>query len=220
MLIGLLACVSKTEPVLLAASSLTEPVTEVALDWPQGMNTRFGGSQSLRTQIEHGLLHSGFFSADEEHAQAVCSAPWPLVTAAVVLVVPAANPAGIKVFEDLPKAERLVVGDGGVPVGRYADAVLERAGESLGPDFEARVRAAVVSRESNVRLVRAKVLLGEADAAFLYQTDVVEGLTTVALPPSVQVDATWFACSSPEVRERMESAPVQDVFRKHGFSTP
>mgnify|MGYP002632948308 CR=1 FL=1 len=220
MLMGLLACMASTEPVLLAASSLTEPVTEVALAWPEPMNTRFGGSQSLRTQVEHGLLYSGFFSADQEHAKAVCSNPWPLVTAPVVLVVPDANPAGIEAFEDLPKAKRLVVGDGGVPAGRYADAVLERAGESLGPDFEEQVRAAVVSRESNVRLVRAKVLLGEADAAFVYATDVVDGLRAVALPASVQVDATWYGCSGPEVRERMESAPVQAVFRKHGFSSP
>jgi molybdate transport system substrate-binding protein len=59
-----------------------------------------------------------------------------------------------------------------VPVGQYADALIERAGKQLGAKLGKAINAHVVSREANARLVLAKVELGEADAAIVYRSDI------------------------------------------------
>ena len=53
--------------------------------------------------------------------------------------------------------------------------------------------ARVVSEESNVRLVRAKVELGEADAAIVYRTDAVSSkrVRVIAIPAEVNVRAAY-----------------------------
>jgi molybdate transport system substrate-binding protein len=89
----------------------------------------------------------------------------------LVVIVPLDNPAGIEALEDLAEASRIVLGTANVPVGRYAREVLRLAAPSLGEGFEAMVLSRVVSEESNVRLARAKIELGEADAAIVYRTD-------------------------------------------------
>jgi molybdate transport system substrate-binding protein len=60
-----------------------------------------------------------------------------------------------------------------VPVGRYTAQVLAKleASGHYGADFQARVQQNVVSLETNVRAVLAKVALREADAGFVYVTD-------------------------------------------------
>ena len=83
-----------------------------------------------------------------------------------MLVVPKANPAGIESVEDvLRPGTRLVVAAEGVPVGDYTRTVLETLGLSEALDN-------VVSNEDDVKGVDGKVSLGEADAGFVYATDV------------------------------------------------
>ena len=157
-----------------AASSLTElfealessfeashPSTDVALN--------FAGSQVLRLQIEQGAPADVFASADLRHMDALVTsgriaAPRVFAHNELVLIVPLDNPAGLESFSDLPRATRLVVGSQAGPVGSYTRAVLAAAGTQLGEEFEATVTGNIVSEESNVRGVRAKVELGEADA--------------------------------------------------------
>jgi molybdate transport system substrate-binding protein len=88
-----------------------------------------------------------------------------------VIVVPRANPAGIHALGDLPRTKRLVIGAPEVPIGGYTVKIFDAAGKKYGATFRAKLAAAVVSRELNVRQVLAKVTLGEADAAFVYRTD-------------------------------------------------
>lgn len=178
-----------------AASSLTEVFTELEASFERehpGVDVQltFAGSHVLRLQIEHGAAADVFASADPEQ-MAVLEDGGRLESNVVfahnelVLVVPADNPAGIERFEDLPKASRIVLGSAATPAGRYADAVLERGDD----EFAAAVRTHVVSRETNVRLVRAKVELGEADAAMVYRTDAIHarGLRSVSIPSAVEV---------------------------------
>ena len=180
-----------------AASSLTEafraleavyegavPDVDVAIT--------FAGSQVLRLQIEQGARADVFASANPEHMAALVDAGLVheglvFATNALVVIVPPDNPARIETFEDLPRARRLVIGTPNVPVGVYAREALRRADAAYGAGFADSVLARVVSEESNVRLARAKVELGEADAAIVYRTDALASgaVRTVPIPDAL-----------------------------------
>jgi molybdate transport system substrate-binding protein len=167
------------------------PGTKVRLD--------LGGSQELRTQIEHGAPADVFASADHKHMQALVLAklagsPKVFARNEPVLVVPKGNPAGIARFEDLPKAKRVVVGVPEVPIGAYTLRIFDAASKKYGSDFRSRVEANVVSRELNVRQILAKVALGEADAAIVYRTDAAtakDKVEVVTIPSDVNVVAEY-----------------------------
>jgi len=95
--------------------------------------------------------------------------------------VPKANPAGIKSVYDLAKPGiKLDVAGQGVPVGSYTLQILKNM------NLTASVTKNVVSQETDVREVLAKVALGEADAGFVYSTDAktVSGRVTVVKVPA------------------------------------
>lgn len=184
-----------------AASSLTEAFGELerafeAANPSVDVVLAFAGSQVLRLQIEQGAPADVFASADAEHMQALVDAglvsdPRVFAHNQLVVIVPAEGASSIASFADLPTAERLVLGAPQVPVGRYAREALRRASATLGADFEARVLARVVSEEANVRLARAKVELGEADAAIVYVTDALgsQRVRQIAVPMEANVQA-------------------------------
>jgi molybdate transport system substrate-binding protein len=81
-----------------------------------------------------------------------------------------------------------------VPIGRYTQQILQRAGGALGADFPARVQQRVVSRELSVRRVMTKVLLGEAQVGVVYRTDAMatgRSLKVVAIPAQFNVVAQY-----------------------------
>jgi molybdate transport system substrate-binding protein len=93
--------------------------------------------------------------------------PVPFATNSLVLIVPWTNPARIQAVGDLanrPKL-RLVVAGPKVPIGLYTREVLKRLGLL-------RVLRRTVSLEPDVKGIVGKVALGEADAGFVYATDV------------------------------------------------
>jgi molybdate transport system substrate-binding protein len=181
------------ELVVFAASSLRE----VSFSLEAGFEAvhrevdivfHFAGSQELRAQLERGAEADVFAAAD---AQAMA----PLVAAgrvgeAVVfarnsLVVVSRRPLA-RGLEGLAHVERLVVGAPESPIGRYSEVVLGRLAVGFGAAWRAEVERRIVSRESNVRQVLAKVRLGEADAALVYRTDARGGELQVTDLPSVQ----------------------------------
>ena len=84
----------------------------------------------------------------------------------LVIVVPSSNPAGIHGVYDLTRnGIKLVIAGPGVPVGSYTLQILRNM------NLTAAVTKNVVSQETDVREVLAKVALGEADAGFVYATD-------------------------------------------------
>ena len=96
-----------------------------------------------------------------------CRKPVAFATNSLVLIVPKGNPARIATIGDLvrrPKL-RLVVAGSRVPIGLYTREVLKRLGLL-------RVLRKTVSLEPDVKGIVAKVALGEADAGFVYVTDV------------------------------------------------
>jgi molybdate transport system substrate-binding protein len=173
------------------------------------------GSQELRAQIEHGAAADVFASADRKHMDALVGAGLVSATAMFacnepVVVVRAGLAPPLATFTDLPRAERIVVGALEVPIGRYTRQILDKAGAKLGADFSQRVEARVVSRELNVRQVLAKVVLGEADAGFVYRSDaLVAGakVRVVEIPPELNVTAEYPIAA-------LAAAPHADLARR------
>ncbi|MGO8969090.1 MAG: molybdate ABC transporter substrate-binding protein [Myxococcaceae bacterium] len=230
------------ELLVFAAASLREACTALQPAFEQshpGLHLRFNfaGSQELRTQLEQGARADVFLSADRRQMElarqaGVVGPEQPLVSNIPVLVVPRANPAGLMRFADLPTVKRLVVGAPEVPIGHYTLELLERANQVLGADFSARVEARVVSRELNVKQVLTKVLLGEADAGIVYQSDAVSALARVQVVP-IPVDINVVAHYPMAVVQRssqpalataylqfLVSPTSQAVFAASGFGPP
>jgi molybdate transport system substrate-binding protein len=197
------------ELTIFAAASLTDAFKEMATQIePAHPGTKltfnFAGSPTLRTQLAQGARADVFASADEpnmagaEKDGTITGQPQIFARNLLVVVVPAKNPAGIRTLQDLAKANlKLVLTNKEVPVGNYARQTLEKMSQNpaFGPDFSTRVLANLVSEETNVRQVAAKVQLGEADAGIVYSTDVTpvirDAVVVIQIPPEMNVIAQY-----------------------------
>jgi molybdate transport system substrate-binding protein len=184
------AASAQTRLTVFAASSLTDVLPQLA----PGNLYSFGGSDALATQLEQGAPADLFASANTSlpaklHARGVVERPVAFARNALVVVVPASNPAHIKGVRDLTRrGVSIDVANASVPVGGYTQKVLGRLG------LAKQVNANVVSRETDVRSVLAKVSLGQADAGFVYATDartVAKKVDVIRIPASAQPDVTY-----------------------------
>lgn len=228
------------ELVVFAAASLRDAFEALG----QGFRRRhghvelvfnFAGSQELRTQIEHGAPAGVLAAADPAHVGALVeqglARPAVLFARNRLVVVVPAGAARVKRFEDLPAAERIVIGVPDVPVGRYTREVLARA-DARWPGFAQRVMARVASQELNVRQVLAKISLGEGDAAIVYRTDaaVAAGrVSVVPIPDGLNVTAEYpiaalAAAPDPGLAAAwiayLRSPEGQGVLARFGFEPP
>jgi len=172
-------------PVVLAASSLTEVLPRIAPDAAYS----FGSSNSLAEQIRRGAPFDVYFSASPLYTQALYQEgrlrkPVAFATNSLVVIVPRSNPARIKTIFDLAKRPKLklVVAGPKVPIGLYTREVLKRLGLL-------KVLKRTVSLEPDVKGVVGKVALGQADAGFVYLTDIAPVATRVraiAIPARAQ----------------------------------
>ena len=184
----------------------------------------FAGSQVLRLQIEEGASAALFFSANSEHMRALESSG-KIVRSEVfahnrlALVVPEDNPAGIERFEDLVKTNALSVGTRQVPIGVYARQVIRAADRHYGAGFEEKVLSAIASEETNVRLVRARVELGQADAGFVYDTDAMSrGLRRIDIPTELNVETPCLMGLTHTARSDSEIEPIAVAFMNLALS--
>jgi molybdate transport system substrate-binding protein len=184
------AASAQTRLTVFAASSLTDVLPQLG----PGNVYSFGGSDTLATQLEQGAPADLFASANTSlpvklHARGVVERPVAFTRNALVVVVPASNPAHISDVRDLARHGVSVdVASASVPVGGYTQKVLARLG------LAKQVNANVVSRETDVRSVLAKVALGQADAGFVYATDartVAKKVDVIRIPASAQPDVTY-----------------------------
>jgi molybdate transport system substrate-binding protein len=166
-------------PVALAAASLTEVLPRIA---PEASYS-FGSSSSLAEQIRRGAPFDVYFSASPVYTQALYQEgrlrkPVAFATNSLVVIVPRSNPARIKTIFDLAKRPKLklVVAGPKVPIGLYTREVLKRLGLL-------KVLKRAVSLEPDVKGVVGKVALGQADAGFVYRTDVAPVATRVRAVP-------------------------------------
>jgi len=192
-----------------AAASLTEAFNEIAEAFTEeypgtDIDFNFGGTPTLRTQLEQGARADVFASASVEQmdlARANGVADGPSSTFArnsLVIITPSANRARINAPVDLQRdGLKLVIANGAVPVGAYTRQALAAMEEdpAYGAGFADAVLGNVVSLESNVKQVVAKVELGEADAGIVYGTDVTPAvapkLRRIEIPDAFNVIAEY-----------------------------
>lgn len=180
-----------------AAASLTSAFGEIGKAFEAAnpgvtVKFNFGGSQTLRTQIEQGAQADVFASANTKEMDTLVTGTLVgtdtaqvFLTNQLVVIMPAKNPAGLKTLADLSKPGlKLVLAAKEVPAGSYALQVLDNLDKSIGAGFKDKVLANVVSYENDVKQVVAKVQLGEADAGIVYVSDLV------AAPDLQKIDIT------------------------------
>ncbi len=192
--------------MVLAASSLTEPFEQLAEEFERRyphvrVRLNFAGTQQLRVLLEQGLPADVVATANALHMRALghrglVSQPELFARNRLVLVVLRGNPAGIGGLADLTRPHRLVLAASSVPAGGYARQVLSNLEAYFGQDFSESVLKNLVSEESNVKSVLMKVVMGEADAGFVYATDVVavsdDSLIVVPIPTPANVTADYY----------------------------
>ena len=165
-LLALAMPASTARVTVFAAASLAQVLPQLA----PSESYSFAGSDQLAYQIEQGAPADVFAAAspkypDQLYRDGLVERPVTFATNRLILLVPAANPAGLHSVFDLRRPRiKLVIGQKGVPIGDYTRAVLKNL------DLTS-VLANVVSEESDVKNIVGKVVLGQADAGFVYLTD-------------------------------------------------
>ena len=239
LLFGCQAQSGRTPLTVFAAASLGDALRAVELAHEAAhpdvdVRLTLGGSQVLRLQIEQGAPADVFASANAAHLDALqrgghSTAGAPFAVNRLALIVPVDNPAELTALHDLPLAARLVVGTASTPVGDYTERLLTNADAAWGGGFGAQVRQRIVSREGNVRMVRAKVALGEADAGIVYATDVAgsDPVLGVPIPDGLNVRAAYHVAPITGRAQRdqadrfiahLQSESGQALLRRAGFS--
>ncbi len=176
---------SATTLNVFAAASLTEVFPKI----DKSERYSFAGSDQLALQIRQGAPADVFASASAKYTELAfrdgfVQRPVVFATNKLIVLVPRSNPAGIKTVYDLRRPGlKLVIGDKSVPIGTYTRQILDTLGITND------VMSNVVSQETDVKGIVAKIALGEADAGLVYRTDakpVASKTHAVALPDWAQ----------------------------------
>jgi molybdate transport system substrate-binding protein len=212
-----------TRATVFAAASLTNAFPKI------GPNARysFAGSNALAAQIRQGAPADVFASANVKlpfglYGDGHCSRPVVFTRNALVVIVPRANRKRIKSISDLKrKGVKVVIAAKGVPVGDYTLQVLQKLKLNA-------VLNNVVSRETDVREVLAKVALDEADAGFVYSTDartVPKKVRAISIPPRGRPNIEYGICvvlagdkaAGHMFVKRVLSSTGQKILLRYGF---
>jgi molybdate transport system substrate-binding protein len=231
------------ELIVFAASSLTDAFNEMAAafqtQYPDiNVVFNFAGTPTLRTQLEQGAEADVFASANEPQmelalqSEVVEGTPTAFATNRLVVVTPAGRES-VQILSDLEKpGVKIVLALPDVPVGEYSRQSLQQmdASGEFPAGFASPVLSNVVSEETNVRQVLAKVALGEADAGIAYRTDVtpdvMDKVRTIDIPDEFNVLAVYLiaqvkdapnAAGATAFIEFVLSAESQDILAQHGF---
>jgi len=138
----------------------------------------------------------------------------------LVLIVPKDNPGEIHSITDLVKPNSLVLAADNVPVGGYSRQVLKKIEADLGQNFSSRVLNNLVSEETNVKSVMAKVALGEADAGIVYISD-LKGVTTktvtaVDIPAKYNLEAEYYISRISESNSEAAQQFIEFIISSEG----
>ena len=234
-----------TTLTVFAAASLTEPFTSLGKSFEAahpGTTVRFNftGSQQLVLQIQQGAKADVFASADERWMQTakdsglVEGEPVLFARNELVVIVPVANPAGIKRLQDLSRSGvKLVIAAEAVPVGHYTREMLAKLSSQpgFGSKYGQQVLANVASYEENVKGVDREGRSSERRTpGVVYRSDATGAgasqVTVLTIPDAANVIASYpiavvRGAPSPELAkafvELVRSAPGQESLKKSGF---
>jgi molybdate transport system substrate-binding protein len=197
----------------------------------------FAGSSTLRAQILEGAPVDVFASADHSNMDALAAkklvGPQQIFARNTMVLVLPANSPRVRVLRDLANpGVRIVLAGSTVPAGHYAEQVLRKMTPAVEQDFSDKVLANVVSRETDVKAVLAKVALGEADAGFVFSTDAVAAgkkVKVILIRPKWNVIAeypiaTLTSSNNSAAAQGLIKFVVgpggQKILRAHGFLSP
>jgi len=215
---------SRPRLTVFAAASLTDVFPKIDAH----ARYSFGGSNMLAAQIQQGLPADVFASANvglpwQLHRKGLVTRPVVFTANRLVIVLAHGNPLHLASVRGLEKPGlRIVMAAAGVPVGDYTRKVLKRLGLSDLVDK-------AVSQETDVREVLSKVVLGEADAGFVYATDAktVHGkVSLLGIPKSAQPQVLYAAAAVKSSTHRQAAKawikrllrkPAQRKLRAAGF---
>jgi molybdate transport system substrate-binding protein len=228
-------------PLVLAAASLQESLSEAADAWAAKGHAKpvlaFAGSSALARQILAGAPADLFVSADEPWMDAVAKAGLlrggtrtTLLGNRLVLIGPASGTLRLTPARGFPLARalgqgRLAVADtDAVPAGKYAKAALTALGVWRGV-------ADKLAPAENVRAAMALVERGAAPLGIVYATDAkasravrVVGIFPASSHPPIRYPvAVLKASRHPDAaafRNFLASKQGRAIFARHGFSAP
>jgi molybdate transport system substrate-binding protein len=201
----------------------------------------FDGTQALRTHLEQGAYADVFASANTKHMDALKNGGLirndtvsTFAKNRIVIIVPKDNRRNISNLSDLAEPKtRIVIGTKDVPCGAYALQILDKlANDSrYGLDYRRKVMDNVLSQETAVTGIVAKVSSGEADAGFTYYSDVSEDakdkLTKIDIPDGYNVVAEYPIAVTEESGEPeeairfigyVESDKGRAILEEYGFA--
>lgn len=194
---------------------------------PTQITLNFGGSGTLRQQIETGAPASIFISADEKNMHQLqeknlVNKVKPLVANSLVLIVPKDKPK--VTIDQLPTVNRLAIGTvETVPAGKYAKQTLEKL--NLWNQVESKIVYA-----KDVKAVGAYVAEGSADAGFVYKTDAIDlkdRVDIAATAPNDSHDPIRYPIGivtkydnelAQQFYEYLTSKEAQQILQKYGFT--
>jgi molybdate transport system substrate-binding protein len=241
---GAAVAAEKSSLRVYAAASLVDAFNELAKQLEHqrpGLEVRmsFAGSQQLASQLEQGAPADVFASADERWMEEVNDRGLLSADAVrfaqnkMVVIVPSTNPARIAKLQDLARGGvKLLLCADAVPAGHYSRIVLKNLATdpAYGSDYALKVLRNLVSEEENVRSVVAKIQLGEADAGFVYRSDVNASLKryvkVIDIPTAANVLAAYpiaplktaaDAAAAQAFIDLVRSAAGQKVLERYGF---
>ena len=200
----------------------------------------FAGSNDLAAQIGKGAPADVFASANDAQMQVVVKSGQVAADSyrafarnRLVVIYSTSNPARLTRLQDLAQpGVKVVLAAKEVPVGQYALDFLTKANAdpSFGATYKGSVIKNVVSYETDVKAVLAKVMLGEADAGIVYATDVTmdaatrtgrfeipDALNTLAVYPIAAIATSDHSDLAKKFVDYVLGADGQAALVKYGF---
>lgn len=236
---------SSPQLTVFAASSLTDAFDDLADNFSEqyqiNLIINYSGSSTLVAQLLQGANVDIFASANEKLIQTLVDEGLVEVESVkvfaeneLVIIVPQDNPANIQGLEDLTQTGLfLVLAAPDVPIRIYTDILLDTLSLRFGDSYSDDILANVVSEETNVRQIVARIVLGEADAGIVYRTDVTSNIAgkvqVIELPSGTSPRAIYPIVSllhSPQANEAqlfidyILSDAGQAILQKWGFCSP
>ncbi len=190
---------------IFAATSLTDVLTALGAAFTRDNPNAhlifvLANSATLAGELEQGAKADVFASAHPTtmaRVGAIVGSIEILARTSLTVVTPLDNPAHITNLKDLANpGVRIVTADPSDAVAQYTQTFLQKASAdpTYGADFPARVQHNVVSQKTTQRDMLMAVVLGQADAAVVYTSDLTPErryrLNAIGLPEALSTPVT------------------------------